>query len=281
MYRKRAFFVFLVLIITISSIFSQKLEKGIQVCAQWKPNQWYLGTISSIDGNKVKINYADGDQSTITRSDIKLIDKNYKYNVSDKVFAVWPADSKFYNALIVKLQKNGAIVKWEDGSSNKFISFSKMILIKSASTSKKSKVLSKKAAKKNSQPQPTISSSSTSSTVEYYKIWYKGSKVGEIGSNGKVWVNGSRVGEITSSGKVWKNGSRIGEIESNGNFWLNGSKVGEMENNGNVWKNGSKIGSVEENGNVWYKGSKIGEAPTIPKKHVAAFFFFYFLDEIQ
>lgn len=41
-------------------------------------------------------------------------------------------------------------------------------------------------------------------------IYYKGSKIGEIQSDGDVYVNGSEVGEIQSDGDVYYRGSQIG-----------------------------------------------------------------------
>jgi len=56
-------------------------------------------------------------------------------------------------------------------------------------------------------------------------LYIKGSRVGEIESDGDIYIKGSRKGQIESDGDVYRNGSRIGQIEADGDIYLNGSRV--------------------------------------------------------
>ena len=78
--------------------------------------------------------------------------------------------------------------------------------------------------------------------------------------------------------RIYYKGSRIGEIKSDGDVYINGSRVGEFESDGDVYKNGSRIGEIESDGDVYYKGSRVGEYDGINRKWAAGFFFFFFWD---
>ena len=56
----------------------------------------------------------------------------------------------------------------------------------------------------------TLAVAFISSSSMAQDIYYKGSKIGEIQSDGDVYVNGSEVGEIQSDGDVYYKGSQIG-----------------------------------------------------------------------
>ncbi|MBX9852645.1 MAG: hypothetical protein K2X86_12940 [Cytophagaceae bacterium] len=75
---------------------------------------------------------------------------------------------------------------------------------------------------------------------------------------------------------VYYKGSRIGEIESDGDIYKNGSRVGQIESDGDVYVNGSRVGQVESDGDVYYNGSRVGEGRGIRQEYLAAFFFFFF-----
>lgn len=113
-------------------------------------------------------------------------------------------------------------------------------------------------------------------TIGYSQsIYLKGSRIGEIESDGDIYINGSRVGEIESDGDVYLKGSRIGKIESDGDVYLNGSRIGKIESDGDIYLNGSRIGEVEEDGDIYYKGSRIGQAKGVKREWAAAVFFFF------
>lgn len=106
-------------------------------------------------------------------------------------------------------------------------------------------------------------------------IYYKGSKVGEIQSDGDVYVNGREVGEIQSDGDIYKNGSEIGEIQSDGDIYYKGSEIGEIQSDGDVYYRGSEVGEIQSDGDVYYRGSQIGTARGVKPEHAAVFFFFF------
>ena|GEM_PF-1768057 len=109
-------------------------------------------------------------------------------------------------------------------------------------------------------------------------VYYKGSKIGVIESDGDVYYKGSKIAEFESDGDIYYKGSKIGEVESDGDVYYKGSKIGEVESDGDVYYKGSKIGEVESDGDVYYKGSKVGNARGAARWRIAAFYFFYILE---
>lgn len=80
----------------------------------------------------------------------------------------------------------------------------------------------------------------------YAQLYYKGSNIGNIESDGNVYVRGSRVGKIELDGDIYVNGSRKAKYEDDGDVYLRGSRIGEIESDGDIYLNGSRIGKVED-----------------------------------
>lgn len=103
-----------------------KLEEGSLVAAKWSDGKWYLGSIAKINKTTYDINFADGDKASVTKNDIIPVSKT-KFKNGDKVMAVWSDGTLFYDGVIVKTEKDGAVVKWDDGGSESLVEYGKII----------------------------------------------------------------------------------------------------------------------------------------------------------
>jgi hypothetical protein len=105
---------------------ASKLAKGMTVAAKWTDDNYYLAKIKAVNGDKYDVDYADGTKGTVTADQIKEIPAKPKLVKGDKVLAVW-AGAKFYSGTVEEVKPNGAIVKWDDGSSPSLVTFGKII----------------------------------------------------------------------------------------------------------------------------------------------------------
>lgn len=103
-----------------------KLEEGSTVAAKWSDGKWYLGYIAKINKTSYDVNYADGDKSSVSKSDIIPVSKT-TFKKGDKVMAVWSDGAQFYDGVVVKTEKDGAVIKWDDGSSESLVEYGKII----------------------------------------------------------------------------------------------------------------------------------------------------------
>lgn len=93
---------------------SSAIKTGDVVAAAFGPS-WYLATITSSNGDKYDVTYADNTTGTLSISEIKPIVLDMVFKVGDNVMAVWNS-GKFYDGEVVEITPNGYIIKWTDGS---------------------------------------------------------------------------------------------------------------------------------------------------------------------
>ena len=99
---------------------------GMTVAAKWTDNNYYLATISKINGDKYSVNYADGTEGIVTIADLKKLTPKDKLKSGDKVLAVW-AGAKFYSGKIIEMNENNAMVVWDDGSAQSEVDYDKIL----------------------------------------------------------------------------------------------------------------------------------------------------------
>jgi hypothetical protein len=220
------------------------LKVGSIVAARWDDGSWYRGKITAIKNGKLTVGYDDGDSLTLERSAIKLISPSPKVSKGQEVFALWEEDGLFYLGTVSEVRKTAILFAWDDGGQSASIPFG---------------MFTTDVAGLAGQPVAASASPGAKSFV----LWHKGSRVGEVESNGRVWIGGTAAGEIEPGGRVWKGGSVVGEIGADGRIWEGGSQTGEVDADGRVWRNGSMV----------------GEAPGLRLPWAAAVYFFFFIDE--
>lgn len=251
---KKLLIVLIMFLLPISALYAaDKLTVGMDVAALYSNGSWYTGKITKISGNDYTITYTDGDVSVVTKEKIRVFSKNIKLAEGERVLAVY-GSGQMYVGFVKSVDKDGALIKWEDGSGYANLAFDKII--------------------KDIGDYQDVIVAAPDVTIRQ-----GGSIVGSIDSDGTVRLNGSIVGKFESNGDIRKNGSIVGSISSNGDIRKNGSIVGNVSGDGTVRKNGSIIGEIDNDGTVRKNGSIVGSAPDGNKAQIAAYFFFFFLEE--
>lgn len=109
-------------VVAADNVFSE----GMTIAAKWSDNNYYLAVISKIENDIVNVNYTDGTEGSVTKSDLKVIPTTLNLNIGDKVLAVW-AGSRFYPGTVEQVTTTGALVKWDDGSAPSEVLFGQII----------------------------------------------------------------------------------------------------------------------------------------------------------
>lgn len=104
---------------------AETFNAGDTVAAEWQSDNWYYATIKTVTGDNYAVDYADGTSGTVTKDKLKVLDKNLKLAVGDKVMAVW-SGARFYSGVVQDLKEGGATVKWDDGSDPSFVELGKI-----------------------------------------------------------------------------------------------------------------------------------------------------------
>jgi len=105
--------------------FACKPKEKKMVCAKWN-DSWYEAEVVSEADGKVHVIYSDKTEGDVASADIKQPLEKDKIKVDDRVLAVWTS-GLFYEGSIVELKEDGAIVKWDDGSSPSLVAYGKIV----------------------------------------------------------------------------------------------------------------------------------------------------------
>jgi len=105
-----------------------QFKVGMDVAAKWADNNYYLATISGIDGEKYAIDYADGTKGEAIKADMKAFTEKDDLKTGDKVLAVW-AGAKLYSGIVKEMKETSAMVAWDDGSAPSEIAYGKILKI--------------------------------------------------------------------------------------------------------------------------------------------------------
>lgn len=103
----------------------EKLAKGTEVGAKEK-TRWYLATVVEHSGDEVKVRYYDQTEATLPRAEVKLALAPKEVKEGAEVMAVWKTGI-FYAGTVKEVTKNGALIRWHDGSPVSEASFGKII----------------------------------------------------------------------------------------------------------------------------------------------------------
>lgn len=98
------------------------LEVGSLVAIKWYDGKYWFARILSVDGESFYVITGDGQNATISLQDMIAISDKTVYQEGDKVMATW-TDMKFYMGVLGKTEKEGAYVKWDDGSEQSFVKY--------------------------------------------------------------------------------------------------------------------------------------------------------------
>lgn len=103
-----------------------QFKTGMSVAAKWTDGNYYLATIKTITGETYAVDYADGSSGEVKITDLKMITEKANLKAGDKVQAVW-AGAKFYPGKVKELKETGAIIIWDDGTSESEVVFGKIM----------------------------------------------------------------------------------------------------------------------------------------------------------
>ena len=100
---------------------------GSHIAAKSTDSCFYLATIKSDTGGKFQVNFDDGDQGDVAKTDMKVFCSEADLHTGDKVLASWNSSEKLYPGTVQEIQRGGVIVKWDDGSAPSFSPFGKIV----------------------------------------------------------------------------------------------------------------------------------------------------------
>ncbi len=124
--------IFFLLLFAFSAIIFQSCKNkmhfttGMSVAAKWTDNNYYLATITSINGDTYAVDYTDGSKGEVKITDLKMLSEKSELKVGNKVIAVW-AGSKFYSGTIKEIKETGAIITWDDGTADSEVAYGKIL----------------------------------------------------------------------------------------------------------------------------------------------------------
>jgi hypothetical protein len=164
-----------------------------RVLAQWDMGQFYPGTVSSLSDGKYVVTYDDGDRSTVSLSQIRLLGNHGSdgtivaaprkrapvETTIDETMTIWRAGSSW-----AEIEPDGNL--WIDGAH-------------------------------------------VGQITAGGKVYRDGSNVGEVDWEGTIWIGGNSAGEIDMNGRLWRGGATAGTIAANGEIWMAGSRWGEID----------------------------------------------------
>jgi len=170
-----------------------EVEVGSHVLAQWGMGQFYPGSVSAISDGGYDIAYNDGDRSTVSLAQVRLLGNHDAEGTIaaaprarapveptvDETMTIWRAGSSW-----AEIEPDGGL--WIDGSH--------------------------------------VGQITADGTV-----YRDGSNVGEVDWEGTIWIGGSSAGAIDMNGRLWRGGSTAGTIAANGEIWRGGSRWGEID----------------------------------------------------
>jgi hypothetical protein len=122
------------LMIVITGMFMQsckteaQYKAGMSVAAKWTDGNYYLATIKNVTGDMYAVDYADGSNGEVKLTDLKMITEKANLKAGDKVFAVW-AGAKFYAGKLKEMKETGAIITWDDGTTESEVVFGKIMKV--------------------------------------------------------------------------------------------------------------------------------------------------------
>jgi len=87
---------------------------GDAVLCQWRGGHiWYPGVVHSTNGASIAIQYSDGSSEIRPANQVRHLD----WTVGARIHALWPGDSKWYDAAITAIDPNGGAltIRYDDG----------------------------------------------------------------------------------------------------------------------------------------------------------------------
>lgn len=103
-----------------------RIAVGDSVAAQWSDGNYYVGTVTAINGAKFKILYEDGDRKTVDAAQVFELRDDRPFAVGDRVLAAWKG-AQMFPGVIVAVNTVTCRVKWDDGDAPMEVKKSRMI----------------------------------------------------------------------------------------------------------------------------------------------------------
>ncbi len=102
----------------------QGFEAGEQVAAKWS-TQWYGATVIGRDGDAYVVKYSDNTIGTVKPADVRRLLHRRQIRVGQRVIAAWMT-STWYPGTVLSLAEEGAVIKWDDGSTPSLVLYGKI-----------------------------------------------------------------------------------------------------------------------------------------------------------
>lgn len=111
---KRIVVLFLLLSLAGIAVAEEEGPFSDWVAAQWTNGAWYLAKISATDGDRISVDYADGDKGIVAPGQIRRLLARMPVTVGQSVLAVWK-NKRFYPGKVSEIRDDGVLVAWDDG----------------------------------------------------------------------------------------------------------------------------------------------------------------------
>ncbi len=109
-----------------SSGASDQIAAGDTVAAKWTDGDYYLATVTNVEGDSISVTYVDdGTSRAVPTADVRTI-PDVTFAVGDRVLAVW-SSAHFYPGEVTAVEGTTYTVKWDDGSTPSAVEAGKII----------------------------------------------------------------------------------------------------------------------------------------------------------
>ncbi|MDG2991601.1 hypothetical protein L3556_11760 [Candidatus Synechococcus calcipolaris G9] len=90
---------------------SEAQQPGDRVLGQWSDGLWYPARIQSVQGNRIRLNFDDGDVATVGPSQVRWVN----WSVGSRLQCNWKNQGRYYSGVITQVSGEQIFVAYDDG----------------------------------------------------------------------------------------------------------------------------------------------------------------------
>ncbi|GAB4214573.1 MAG: hypothetical protein OHK0012_12880 [Synechococcales cyanobacterium] len=85
--------------------------QGLRVLGQWSDGLWYPATVTSSQGDRIRLQFDDGDVATVAPSQVRSI----TWRPGTRLQCNWLNRGTYYSGVIAQMNGNSIYVHYDDG----------------------------------------------------------------------------------------------------------------------------------------------------------------------
>ena len=105
-----------------------ELKVSTVVAAKWQDDRYYLGSVQTIAGETYSIALTDGGVYDTTKDHLIIVPNKLDLKVGDRVLSAYTDSGKFYAGVVKEIKPEGALITWDDGSTEDIAPAGKTIM---------------------------------------------------------------------------------------------------------------------------------------------------------